>query len=54
MDVPAYLTVPEAAKALKVSAKTIYRLIKEGKLPSSRAGRAIRIPVEALEALRGA
>jgi excisionase family DNA binding protein len=45
-------TVPEAAKQLKVSPDTVYKLISEGRFPAYRTGTGkksgIRIPVEAL------
>jgi excisionase family DNA binding protein len=42
-----YLTVPETASQLRVSPKTIYRLIANAELPVVRVGAQIRI--EALE-----
>jgi len=44
-----YLTVPETAARLRVSAKTIYRLIANGQLPVVRVGSQIRIDELALE-----
>ena len=38
-----FYTVAEAAKLLKVSRQTIYRLIDEGKLPAVRLKRCLRI-----------
>jgi excisionase family DNA binding protein len=35
-----YLTVPEAAKFLRVSAWTIRRLVEAGRLPAGKAGTA--------------
>jgi excisionase family DNA binding protein len=45
------LTVPEAARLLRVSAKTVYREVGRGTIPSIRFGRAIRVPRHALLAL---
>jgi excisionase family DNA binding protein len=41
-------TAEEAAEVLTVSRSTIYDLMREGKLPSVKIGRARRIPVHAL------
>jgi excisionase family DNA binding protein len=43
-----YLTVAEAADALAVSRKTIYRLVWRGELPARRVGRTVRIPAGAI------
>jgi excisionase family DNA binding protein len=42
------VTVRDAARALGVSPKTVYRAIAAGRLPAQRIGRAVRVPVEAL------
>lgn len=42
-DADAPLTVAEAARHLKVSAKKVYRLVKSGQLSHHRVGRSIRI-----------
>jgi excisionase family DNA binding protein len=47
---PKLLTVAQAAEALNVSTKTVYRAIAAGELPVSRLGRAIRIALSDLEA----
>jgi len=44
------LTVDDVAKVLRLSLRTIRRLIAEGKLPVVRIGRAIRIRPQAVEA----
>lgn len=46
-----YLTPEECAARLKVSKWTIYRLVKEGKLPAARLGHILRIPAPALDDL---
>lgn len=38
-----YLTVREVAEALKMSEKTVRRLIRQGKLPGKQIGRAYRV-----------
>jgi excisionase family DNA binding protein len=47
----AYLTVAEAACLLRVSEKTIRRLIACGDLPVCRVGRSVRISAKILAAL---
>lgn len=42
-DYPDVLTVQEAAELLSVCKNTIYKLVKEGELPSRKIGPAIRI-----------
>ncbi|EDP62760.1 hypothetical protein BAL199_23167 [alpha proteobacterium BAL199] len=44
------LTVVEAATALQLSTKTIYRAVESGDLPHHRFGRAVRIALTDLEA----
>ncbi|MFT5323143.1 MAG: excisionase family DNA binding protein [Planctomycetaceae bacterium] len=39
----------EAAKALDVCERTIWGLVRDGKLRNIRVGRAVRIPVAELE-----
>jgi len=43
------LTPPEAATALRLSARTLWALTKDGKIPHLRVGRQIRYSVMALE-----
>lgn len=43
------LTVPEVADAMKVSAKTVRRLIKRGDLPAYRVGERGQLRVEERE-----
>jgi excisionase family DNA binding protein len=44
-----FLTVPEAAERLRVSPKTVYRLVWAGELPALRVGSQIRIDEQAFE-----
>lgn len=54
MREPEFLTVEEVAELLRVSSRTVQRLLKEGKLPGVRVGRQWRIPrAELLAYLRG-
>ena len=43
------MTAAEAAKRLHVSPWTIYRLARTGKLPSYRAGSAMRFTLDQIE-----
>ncbi len=43
------LTVPEAAKLLRISRNLAYELVARGEIPSVRLGRVIRVPRTALE-----
>ncbi|ARQ69746.1 helix-turn-helix domain-containing protein [Streptomyces marincola] len=45
---PAALTVPEVMAALKLSRSKVYDLLRTNQLRSFHAGRARRIPAEAL------
>lgn len=38
-----YLSVAEAARLVRVNPKTIRKLIRDGRLPCARFGRAIRV-----------
>jgi len=49
MDTNLVLTVDEAARELKVCAKTIRRNVKAGRLPSLLLGRRVLIPRAALD-----
>lgn len=49
MAEPEYLNASEAAERLGISLRTVRRRIADGSLPSVRLGRAVRIPVTALE-----
>ncbi len=43
------LTVAEYAELLRVSERTVYTWVREGKIPVRRYGRTIRIRPEAVE-----
>jgi excisionase family DNA binding protein len=43
------LSVPQAAKAIGVSEKTMWKLIRTGKLRHARVGRRVLISVKVLE-----
>ena len=45
----AYLTIPEAAEYLRVSPRTVYRWLREGRLQRFRLGNVSRIEVAALD-----
>jgi excisionase family DNA binding protein len=45
------LTVPEVAELLRLSPRSIHRLIDDGRLPIVRLGRAIRIRPQDVEVL---
>jgi len=47
------LTITEVAHALRVSKMTIYRLVHDGRLPSMRIGKSLRVPVSALDGYLG-
>lgn len=44
-----FLTVAEAADALRVSRMTVYRLVHSGDLPAIRFGTSFRVPETAIE-----
>ncbi len=46
---PSTWTPPEAAERLGISLRTVRRRIADGSLPSVRLGRAVRVPVAALD-----
>lgn len=43
-EVPAIMSVPEAARFLGVGRNTVYDAVRRGEIPSIRFGRQIRIP----------
>jgi excisionase family DNA binding protein len=44
-----FLTVPEAAVALRLAPSTVYRLTRAGVVESVKVGGSVRIPARALE-----
>jgi excisionase family DNA binding protein len=46
----AVLTPAEAARVLRMSRSKTYAMIRSGELPAIHIGRAVRVPVRALEA----
>jgi excisionase family DNA binding protein len=48
-ETPLLITVREAAERINLSRDTVYDLIARGEIPSKRVGRALRVPVKALE-----
>lgn len=49
--VPVALRLPDAARALGISTKSVRRLIHSGDLAASRLGRVLVVEARALEAL---
>jgi excisionase family DNA binding protein len=49
IELPAALSVPDAATYLGVSADTVRRLIRAGVIPHARIGNSVRIPRAELE-----
>jgi excisionase family DNA binding protein len=45
------ITVPEVSALLKLSDQTVWRYIKDGKLPGRKVGRQYLVPVDAVEAM---
>ena len=43
------MTVPEAAKLLRISRNLAYELVARGEIPAIRLGRVIRVPRSTLE-----
>jgi excisionase family DNA binding protein len=46
---PLLLTVPEAAKLLRISRGLTYELVRQERIPSIRLGRRLLIPMRGLE-----
>jgi len=44
LELPAFLTVEEAAKILRLKRSTAYEYVRRGDIPSVRFGRFIRVP----------
>ncbi|EKP94488.1 helix-turn-helix domain-containing protein [Thermaerobacter subterraneus] len=47
-DLPLLLTVPEAAKVLRVGVSRAYEMAHRGEIPAVRIGRRVRVPRDAL------
>jgi excisionase family DNA binding protein len=43
------LTIAEAARILRVSKQTVYRLVRAGDLEATRVGRSFRIPAHVVK-----
>ena len=52
-SLPQLLTVKEVAAVLRVTTRTVRRLIKSGQLPKVNIGRSVRVDVSALGAVIG-
>jgi excisionase family DNA binding protein len=52
-DLPLVLTVEELRQALRISRGAAYAAIREGRIPTVRVGRTIRIPRRAVARLLG-
>lgn len=50
-QIPTALTKSEVCQATRLSLPTVNRLMKSGRLPYTKIGRAVRIPLSALEQL---
>lgn len=48
LDLPAILTVPEAAKVLRIGRNRAYRMVREKEIPAFYLGRSPRIPRDVL------
>lgn len=46
---PRLLTIPEAEKELNLSAPTLRKYIKQGRIPALRFGKSVRIPSQAID-----
>ena len=47
-DAPSVLTIPEAARLLRIGRNQAYEAAKRGEIPAFRVGRSLRVPKEAL------
>ena len=50
-ELPAVLTVEEAAQVLRISRGSAYEGVRTGEIPHVRIGRTIRVPRRAMEEL---
>ena len=47
-----FMTRDEAAKLLRVTPRTVSTLVHQGKIPSTKVGRRMLIPVDAINRIR--
>ncbi len=52
-EMPAVLTIEEAATVLRIGRGAAYEAARSGELPSVRIGRTLRVPRHALETMLG-
>ena len=52
-DLPAVLTVEEAADVLRIGRSAAYAAVHSGAIPSIKIGRSVRIPRHGLERMLG-
>ncbi len=52
-DMPAVLTIEEAAAALRIGRSAAYAAARSGDLPVIRVGRTLRVPRHRLQAMLG-
>jgi excisionase family DNA binding protein len=50
-EAPQYMTVSEAARAMRIGKRSVWRLIAAGDLPVVRFGRSVRVTPDAIRAL---
>ena len=49
LDISSYISVEQAAKALGISKRALYRYVKAGRLPTIRVDHTTMLPIEAVE-----
>ena len=47
-ELPLFLTVPEAARLLRIGRNTAYDLVRSGQIRSLKFGRQLRVPRQAI------
>ena len=47
-ELPLFLTVPEAARLLRIGRNTAYDLVRSGQIHSLKFGRQLRVPRQAI------
>ena len=52
-DMPAVLTVEEAAQVLRIGRGAAYEAVRRGDIPAVRVGRSLRVPRHQLDAMLG-